>query len=58
MVDHNESQYDTIYRGQMEEYDQYSYGWSRGEDNVEEQGKSREVQDTFNYHSKPLSLEV
>ena len=34
-------QYDTIYRGQMEEYDQSSYGWSRGEDNVEEQGKSK-----------------
>ena len=51
-------QYDTIYRGQMEEFDQSSYGWSRGEDNVEEQRKSREVQDTFNYHSTSLSLEV
>ena len=49
-------QYDTIYRGQMEEYDQYSYGWSRGEDNVEEQSKKREGQDTF--HSTPLYLQV
>ena len=51
-------QYDTIYRGQMEEYDQSSYGWSRGEDNVEEQRKRREGQDTFHYHSTPLYLEV
>jgi hypothetical protein len=50
-------QYDT-YRGQVEEYDQSSYGWSRGEDNVEEQGKKRQGQETFNYHSTPLYLEV
>ena len=46
-------QYDTIYSGQME-YDQSSYGWSRGRENVEEQRKRGEVQDTFNYHSTPL----
>ena len=50
-------QYDTIYTGQMEEYDQSSYDWSRGEDNVE-QRKRREGQDTFSHHITPLYLEV
>ena len=57
VVDHIESQYDTIYRGQME-YDQCSYEWSRGEDNVEEHRKRREGQDTSNFDSTPLYLEV
>ena len=30
----------------------------RGEDNAEEHRKRREGQDTFNYHSTPLYLEV
>ena len=34
-------QYDTIYRGHVEENDQSSYGWSRMEDNEEEQRKRR-----------------